>query len=72
MRGVYLAKFAPIVRIPMDPQHLHYRNSQAKDKHMIIQMLNLTLLTSDKLHCLCTILDQIPPLIICRGDGENI
>ena len=34
-------------------------------------MLNLILLTSAKLYFLCTILAQIPPLIICRGGGEK-
>ena len=38
----------------------------------IVQMLNLILATSAKIHCLCTILDQIPPLIIFIWGGEVI
>ena len=36
---------------------------------LIVHMLNLTLLTSTRLHCLCTILYQSTPLRICRGGG---
>ena len=41
-----------------------------KDVDLIVQTLKLIFLTSYELHCLCNILDQISPLIICIGGGE--
>ena len=38
---------------------------------LFIQMINLIFLTSTKLHFMCTILSQIPPVRICRGEGEK-
>ena len=46
--------------------------SYATDFYLLVQTLKLIPLTSYKLHYLCIILYQSPPLIICRGGGEKL
>ena len=37
---------------------------------LLVQTLNLILLAFDKLPCMCTILDNITPLIICNEEEK--
>ena len=71
--GLYPATITLLVLIPVyDPHPPLYRVSYATDIDLIFQMLNLIFLIFVKLHCLCTILYQSSPLIICIVGGKVI
>ena len=55
--GLYLSAITPffIMYVYPPPQRISYTNG----KDLIFHTLNLILLTSSELHCLCTILAQI-------------
>ena len=44
---------------------------QAKVLALLVQMINLIILTYTKIHCVCNILAHIYPLKICIGGVEN-
>ena len=68
--GFYLDTIALLVRINVyHPTPLE--DFIGKYEDLIVQLLNLIFLTSSKIHWLCTILAQIPPLRIFIRGGEN-
>ena len=73
--GLYLANIDTLYSTPVYPPTLPLlKNPYAAKVDLLVQTLNPILLISSKIHCRCTILDKIFPLMICiaeRGISEQ-